>query len=284
MLWHRHSRFDSDEHCESAGEEQALRAALDELRIGLVLLDSELRATFINRAFRRMWRLSDDQADSRPAFVALMYHGRDTRAYAMGAGEVDAYIAERVALVRIGDARPIDLWLANGEVVRFQCTALGDGGRLLTYAYVTETVRQADELDLLRAALDHVAPGILLLDRHLNARFMNKSVCRLWNVDDSAVVAQPSFAQLLDRARNSGAYAVAAERLDSFVVERVAEVRAGDPTPRDLQLEDGRVIRAHCTVLPDGGRMLAYTDVTDLTRRAAELQRLRLSCGAAAGN
>jgi len=33
-----------------------LRAALDEIETGVVLLDSDLRAQFINRAFRRMWR------------------------------------------------------------------------------------------------------------------------------------------------------------------------------------------------------------------------------------
>src|SRR4029077_18619120 len=34
-----------------------LRAALDEIEMGVVLLDAETRAQFINRAFRRMWRV-----------------------------------------------------------------------------------------------------------------------------------------------------------------------------------------------------------------------------------
>jgi PAS domain-containing protein len=55
----------------------ALRSALDEIREGVVLLDSDMRAQFINRAFRRMWNLPDATADRKPAFVALMYHGRD---------------------------------------------------------------------------------------------------------------------------------------------------------------------------------------------------------------
>ena len=37
--------------------------------------------TIINKAFRRMWNLPDAKADARVPFVALMYHGRDTRAY-----------------------------------------------------------------------------------------------------------------------------------------------------------------------------------------------------------
>lgn len=56
-----------------------LRTALDLVPIGIVLLDAEMRAQFVNRSFRRMWRLPDEKADCRPPFVALLYHGCDTR-------------------------------------------------------------------------------------------------------------------------------------------------------------------------------------------------------------
>jgi PAS domain-containing protein len=115
----------------------ALRASLDHIDYGIVLLDRELRAQFINRAFRSMWRLPDELADRKPAFVALMYHGRDSRTYAVKADELDDYVAERTALVRAGDERPIDIRLANGEIVRMRCKVLPDGGRMLTYAKVT---------------------------------------------------------------------------------------------------------------------------------------------------
>jgi PAS domain-containing protein len=93
------------------GEEQAapiyvrselisLRTALDNVPVGIVLLDSETRAQFINRAFRQMWRLTDAKAESKPPFVALVYHGRDTHAYAVPSGDLDAYVAMRVAHVK----------------------------------------------------------------------------------------------------------------------------------------------------------------------------------------
>lgn len=59
------------------GELSALRAALDAIPVGILVLDAELRAQFISRAFRKMLRLPDAKADSKPAFVALMY--RSTR-------------------------------------------------------------------------------------------------------------------------------------------------------------------------------------------------------------
>ncbi len=126
-----------------------LRAALEQVDYGVVLLDDEQRAIFINRAFRRMWNLPDEKADSRPAFIALMYHGRDTKAYDVPPDELDRYVANRTALVRAGDETPLDLRLANGEVLRFKCKALPGGGRMLSYASVTDLVHQAEELQTL---------------------------------------------------------------------------------------------------------------------------------------
>jgi diguanylate cyclase (GGDEF)-like protein len=256
------------------GEMLALRAALDEVRFGVVLLDSELRAQFINRAFRKMWRLPDAKADSKPAFVALMYHGRDTRAYEMHPSDVDVYIAERVALVKAGGPTPLDLRQANGEVIRLQCAVLPNGGRMLSYAYVTDIVRRSDELDVLHAALDRVQEGIILLDSDLNAQFMNRAVRALWKVSDEQAEQRPPYSELVGDARRTGTYGVAPEQLESFIATRIALVRAGDPTPRDLRTSDGRHIRSQCAVLPNGGRMLTYTDVTDLIRHGEKLEKL----------
>jgi PAS domain-containing protein len=121
-----------------------LSAALDQVDIGIVLLDAETRAEFINRAFRDYFALPDEKADEKPPFIALMYHSRDTGAFELPEDELGVFIAQRMEMVRIGDATPIDLALRNGEVLRFVCTALPDGGRMLSYTPVTDLVRHTD--------------------------------------------------------------------------------------------------------------------------------------------
>ncbi|MHC2433096.1 PAS domain-containing protein [Bradyrhizobium sp. USDA 4451] len=124
---------------------ERLAAALDQVDIGIVLLDADTRAEFINRAFRDYFALSDAQAESKPPFVALMYHGRDTGAYELPEDELSAFITERIAMMRSGDSTPINLNLADGRVLRFSCTALPDGGRMLSYTPVTDLVRHTDD-------------------------------------------------------------------------------------------------------------------------------------------
>lgn len=121
-----------------------LAAALDEVDIGIVLLDAETRAEFINRAFRDYFALPDDVADSQPPFIALMYHGRDTGAYELPEDQLAHFIAARTEMMRAGDSTPININLADGQVLRFCCTALPDGGRMLSYTPVTDLVRHTD--------------------------------------------------------------------------------------------------------------------------------------------
>ena len=139
--WSTHSRG-SARHYATA---ERLSAALDQVDIGIVLLDSDTRAEFINRAFRHYFSLPDEKADSKPPFIALMYHGRDTGAYELPEEELSPFIAERTEMMRAGDSTPINIKLGDGQVLRFSCTALPDGGRMLSYTPVTDLVRHTDD-------------------------------------------------------------------------------------------------------------------------------------------
>ena len=131
---------EQEQHATSA----RLAAALDQVDLGIVLLNAETRAEFINSAFRDYFVLSDEEAESKPPFIALMYHGRDTGAYELPEDQLAHFIAARTELMRAGDSTPININLANGEVLRFSCTVLPDGGRMLSYTPVTDLVRYGD--------------------------------------------------------------------------------------------------------------------------------------------
>ena len=129
-----------EQHATSA----RLAAALDQVDIGIVLLGADTRAEFINRAFRDYFALPDEIADSQPPFIALMYHGRDTGAYKLPEDQLAHFIAARTEMMRTGDSRPTNIHLSDGKVLRFCCSPLPDGGRMLSYTPVTELVRHGD--------------------------------------------------------------------------------------------------------------------------------------------
>jgi diguanylate cyclase (GGDEF)-like protein len=256
------------------GQMLALRSAVDEIQIGIVLLDSDLRAQIINRAFRQMWNLPDQLADSKPAFAALMYHGRDTNAYQVTPADLDAYIANRVSLVQAGDTVALDLRRSNGEIIRMQCAVLPNGGRMLSYTLVTDIVRHSDELEVLRNALDDMPEGVLLLDANLKVQFLNKKVRKYFSVTVEQLAARPSYGELIANAPHASDHGVPTEKLGEYFAGRIEAVRSANPAIRDAETPDGRRIRVHCAVTPSGGRMMTYCDVTDLIRNAELLEKL----------
>jgi diguanylate cyclase (GGDEF)-like protein len=132
----------------------------------------------------------------------------------------------------------------------------------------------SDELDMLRGALDQMQAGILLLDERLNAQFINRAARELWKVSDELAGHKPSYVELVNRALTRAVYGVPSGALDKYIKGRIAVVRAGDSTPIEIPHADGRTVLSQCAVLPNGGRMITYTDVTGLVRRANEFRRL----------
>lgn len=256
------------------GQMLALRSALDEIETGVLLLDADLRAQFINRAFRRMWALPDAVADSKPSFVALMYHGRDTGIYEIAPTDMDAYVAGRINQIRAGDPTSRDVRRTDGMVLRVQCVVLPNGGRMLSYADVTDIVRHSDELELLRSALDNISEGVMLLDTDLRARFLNLKVRNYFAVTAEQVAAHPAYRDLIAKAPDAEMRGLTADQFGAYIANRIETARTAAPAAYDMVFPDGRHIRTHCSITADGGRMLTYCDITDLIRNAELLEKL----------
>jgi diguanylate cyclase (GGDEF)-like protein len=137
----------------------------------------------------------------------------------------------------------------------------------------------ATELATLYAALDNIENGVILLDHELRAQYANPALHAMFNSPQAFVDGKPLYSEMLEYARRSRAYAVSHEELRKYVSERMAWVKSGDPTPIDQHLSNGRVIRCQCAVLPAGGRMLTYSDITDIVRHAEVLEQLATTDG-----
>jgi diguanylate cyclase (GGDEF)-like protein len=139
-----------------------------------------------------------------------------------------------------------------------------------------ELVQARQELERLYAALDNVDSGVLLLNDELRALYSNRSLHVMFKSLDPEVIRRdrPLYVEMLKQAA-----AASAVDIEDYVERRIAWVQSGDPRPMDLNMADGTVLRCHSTVLPGGGRMLIYSDVTDIVRSAQELERLATTDG-----
>jgi diguanylate cyclase (GGDEF)-like protein len=129
-------------------------------------------------------------------------------------------------------------------------------------------------IDTLRAALNEIEIGIILLNADLRPQFVNRAFMHMWHLTDEAVVAQADFKELMRLVVSKQSRPMPAARFEEFIEKRTQSLREGLEDPRDWRVDGDKVIRVTCKCLPDGGRMLVYTDVTDLVQQADKLKEL----------
>jgi len=266
---------------------QKLRAALDEIEEGVVLLDEDLVALTINRAFRRMWRLPDAKADANPHFRELMQHGAATRAYAVTDGELETYIAEREAQVRRGRIEPMQIRRADGSILGFQCIDLSIGGRLLLYADITERARMAERLRerelaarqsqaRLVDAVESLNDGFALYDRDDRLVLFNHDYAASFGPVQPLVRPGVTFEALLRASLEATMLRLGDEQPEDYVVRRLNQRRAGRGH-LELGYADGRTFRVSDRRTTDGGTVTLLTDVSEVRRAQAQLEALAVT-------
>ena len=130
-----------------AAELRNLREAFDQIDYGVVLLDRDLRAEFMNRAVCALGKLEVPKPGERPAYADLVRQGARNGAYAAPKHELDALVAKRIAWVSGDKPEPAIIRMADGRVMEVSCIVMRDGARMLTYTDETEAMRHVDKLE-----------------------------------------------------------------------------------------------------------------------------------------
>ena len=126
-------------------KDQELNAVLDTIDYGILFMGPDLRAKLINRAFRRMWKISDEFIrETRPTMPDLINYVRRNGLYDIPPEEFEDFVAQRLEAVRKGTASISEMRLRDGRVIQYQIRTLPDGGRMLTYFDITDLKRSEE--------------------------------------------------------------------------------------------------------------------------------------------
>jgi PAS domain S-box-containing protein len=118
-----------------------LQVALNSIGYGVLFMDADLRIRFANRAYREIWDMPEDFFRNCPSLRQDMEYTRGQGLYQVRDDEWQEYVAGRIEAIRKGNILPQELRLADGKVLQYECVALPDGGRMLTYFDITELKR-----------------------------------------------------------------------------------------------------------------------------------------------
>jgi CheY-like chemotaxis protein len=127
--------------------------------------------------------------------------------------------------------------------------------------------------DLLAATLEHIDPGVSVVDRDLNIVAWNSRYLSLFNYPDGMVYVGAPVASLIRFNAERGECGPG--EIESHVERRLTHMRRGQAHSFERVRPDGRVIKTVGGPMPSGGYVMCFTDITAEAEALAGLRRAR---------
>ena len=243
-----------------------LNAVMETIDYGILFMDSRLRAQLINRAFMDIWGIDRDLVAEGPTLADLMYHNQHKGLYDAGDGDFDWYVEERVSAVHKGSIPPTEIRRADGMHLRFQCIALPDGGRMMTYFDITDMKEKEAELarqkEIVDRTLGNLDQGIIMVDRDMCLVSHNARFAEMFAIPDAWFEPPADYHQILRRRLERRGFDQ--ELYDGMVADTLRREFFSVERPN----ADGGVVEMRHIPLGGGGFVRSFTDITE--RKIAE--------------
>ncbi|MEM1044507.1 MAG: ATP-binding protein [Pseudomonadota bacterium] len=165
-----------------------LNALLDSIDYGVLFLDADLKSRLANDAYRRMWQTAPDYYDQRRTLREDMEESRRRGLYRVSDADWPHYLDERIDRIRAGPFGPEELHLSNGRIMEYECTALHDGGRMLTYYDITDLKRAQANLRIHLEGMESSMDGMALLDHQGRYIYVNHAHARVYGYEREAMI------------------------------------------------------------------------------------------------
>ena len=112
--------------------------AINNMDVGLVLLDKDMNTLLVNKAFHQIWSTDFENFQLGESFRHLMDINRGNGIYDVNDEDWENYVQSRMSEIRDGNIEPREFVRADGKILIYSCTSLSHGQRLVRYSDITE--------------------------------------------------------------------------------------------------------------------------------------------------
>jgi len=244
-----------------------LATTLDNVKIGIRVIDQNGRLALWNQHYQAMFDLPDRLIRQGTPYEDLL---RFANSQIFSDPEK---LRERIELrlrqwadgKRISEIRE---W-QNGKVVHQTSEPMPDGGIVTTYADITHIHRTEKALEtkttLLQTSLENINQGLLLFDANMKLELVNRAYLNLFHIVEDEIQPGMSYTKILQKHIDRGEYAKYGDA-GEIIDERIASARDGKIHHNLHRSPDGTVISIYRKPVSTGGFAITFTDITEEVR------------------
>lgn len=178
---------------------------------------------------------------------------------------METYKERRLSEIHRGNVAPVEMRLRNGKIMQYQCIALPDGGRMLTYFDITELKRIEEVLRRHLAAMEAAMDGMAILRPDGTYEYLNAAHLKIFGYDEPSELVGSSWKCLYTDPERQRLEVDAMPKLfrdGHWSGEAVGLKRDGSVFPQDVSL----------TVIQDGGLICVVRDISERHARDEALR------------
>jgi signal transduction histidine kinase/CheY-like chemotaxis protein len=274
VLKDQNHRFVADldrAHTAAVMAERRLWDSVNTIRDGFAVFDSSMRLVAANQA----WLAPFAGHPVAPGIPYSEMLGIIAKGGLVDLADEDAdsYVTRMTARLDADPIEAVTLKFRSGSWVKLQDRRARDGDLVCLALDITDQMR-------IWAAIEAIPDGFVLYDREERLLTCNQRYRDTYPASAPAMQPGNRFEEILRYGLASGQHSDAIGREEEWLAERLTQYRAGGGT-FEQQLSDGRWIRAHDHITPDGGRVGLRIDITQEKEHATQLEDARKAAEAA---
>jgi len=273
-------------HAGLARQTEALSTLVENLPVGVTLVDRDGRFIALNRAYLAINEIPPETFKPGDRFVDCIRYMAERGEFGSDA-DVETRVARVVSNATSGEPQHYERARRSGRVVELHRTPLPSGGFVTAYIDVSEARRREADVAAARALLERQAAVLSTLTENLNVgvslvdaegRFMalNTAYLTLFGIPAGTFGVGDTYEACIRYMVEHGDHDIVdGEDVESTVRRVVANAMRPVPQKFERKRRNGRTIEIRRAPLPGGGFVTTYIDETDARRREADLTRIR---------
>ena len=256
--------------------ELKLQTALSNMSQGLLMLDAEGRLMLFNPRFAEIFGLPQDKnlvGMAVPELMALSVSSSGVRDM-----DPEGTVAHVQKIVRDGTGGSFTVHLSDGRSIADTHRPMPDGGIVVTFEDITRRKEAEQALaaseSKLQAALSNMSQGLVMLDAEGRLVLFNARYAEIFGMPPEQILPGMTTPELMALATSI----TGVRDLDpEGTVARAQNVLHGGEGGSFVQkLSDGRSLTTTLRLMPDGGVIATFEDITQRKAGGTGPRRLRV--------